>query len=558
MQLIAAQIEKFLAGLPRGALAAVLVAMTLFAVAPAFTSLPPVDRDEARFAQASKQMLETRDFVDIRFQDGPRYKKPAGIYWLQAAAVSLTGQAGDRTIWKYRLPSLAAALLAVLLTARIAAIFGGILPGLWAGALMAGVFVMVGEAHLATTDAALLAAILGAQSVLAGLYVRARAKRFGPEAAIPVAPGEAVLFWASLAASVLIKGPVGIMVVGFTALALALAHRRAAWLGALRPWWGGAGFLLLTMPWFIAISVRSHGAFWAAALGHDLLGKVVSAQESHGAPPGSYLAALWVTFFPASVALALSLAALWRARRLPGLAFAAAWVGPSWIVFELSPTKLIHYVLPLYPGLALAVALVWASLVAVRPRAWQWVAGAVVAAIPPVILGALGILAARLGPVPYLPLAAGGALLGLGGWLGASALRHGQASAAIFGLWIMGVGFAAGSLSALARVPALWPARVIAAQAQGRGICPVRPIVTDGYDEPSLVFLAPGSERATTPAGVAKAMAADPCVLGVVSDTGAFMGAAQALSIAPRKRMTLQAFNIGSGRPVTLNLFTRP
>ncbi|MGO9543748.1 MAG: ArnT family glycosyltransferase, partial [Rhodomicrobium sp.] len=55
---------------------------------PGIASLPPTDRDEARFAQASKQMLETGNYVDIRFQTEARYKKPIGIYWLQSAAVT--------------------------------------------------------------------------------------------------------------------------------------------------------------------------------------------------------------------------------------------------------------------------------------------------------------------------------------------------------------------------------------------------------------------------------------------------------------------------------------
>src|SRR6202020_3415011 len=54
---------------------------------PGFFNIPPIDRDEARFAQAAKQMVESGDFVDIRFQDEVRYKKPVGIYWMQAAAV---------------------------------------------------------------------------------------------------------------------------------------------------------------------------------------------------------------------------------------------------------------------------------------------------------------------------------------------------------------------------------------------------------------------------------------------------------------------------------------
>ena len=66
---------------------AVLVLASLLAFLPGFFQIPPTDRDEARFAQATKQMLETGEYVDIRFQDEVRYKKPVGIYWLQAGVV---------------------------------------------------------------------------------------------------------------------------------------------------------------------------------------------------------------------------------------------------------------------------------------------------------------------------------------------------------------------------------------------------------------------------------------------------------------------------------------
>src|SRR5581483_2748339 len=67
---------------------AMLVVVALLTFLPGFFQIAPVDRDEARFAQATKQMVETGDYVDIRFQDEVRYKKPVGIYWLQAAAVN--------------------------------------------------------------------------------------------------------------------------------------------------------------------------------------------------------------------------------------------------------------------------------------------------------------------------------------------------------------------------------------------------------------------------------------------------------------------------------------
>ena len=70
--------------LRRRSLAAFLPALSFL---PGFFNIPPIDRDEARFAQATKQMIETGDYVDIRYQDEVRYKKPVGIYWLQAGVV---------------------------------------------------------------------------------------------------------------------------------------------------------------------------------------------------------------------------------------------------------------------------------------------------------------------------------------------------------------------------------------------------------------------------------------------------------------------------------------
>ena len=98
----------------------VLVVAALLNILPGFFAIPPTDRDESRFAQATKQMLESGDFIDIRFQETTRYKKPVGIYWLQASVVKTAQALGMRdavtTIWLYRIPSLLGAVGAVLLT----------------------------------------------------------------------------------------------------------------------------------------------------------------------------------------------------------------------------------------------------------------------------------------------------------------------------------------------------------------------------------------------------------------------------------------------------------
>src|SRR2546423_2946064 len=93
-----------------------LCLLCLVLYAPGLAAIPPLDRDEARFAQATRQMVETGDFVRIRFQDEARNKKPVGIYWLQAAAVAAFSSPTSTAMLPYRLPSALGDTAAVLLT----------------------------------------------------------------------------------------------------------------------------------------------------------------------------------------------------------------------------------------------------------------------------------------------------------------------------------------------------------------------------------------------------------------------------------------------------------
>jgi 4-amino-4-deoxy-L-arabinose transferase-like glycosyltransferase len=157
-----ATLARLFAG--RWGLAAVL-ALTLALALPGFFSLPPVDRDEVLFSQASAQMLASGDLIDVRFADQPRYKKPVGIYWLQAAAAALTGH--PEAIWSYRLVSLAGALASVSLTFGIARRLMPPDRAALAALMLAACLILGAEARLAKTDAMLLATVLMGQWVLA-------------------------------------------------------------------------------------------------------------------------------------------------------------------------------------------------------------------------------------------------------------------------------------------------------------------------------------------------------------------------------------------------------
>ncbi|HEY8332487.1 MAG TPA: phospholipid carrier-dependent glycosyltransferase, partial [Tardiphaga sp.] len=264
---------------------------------PGFFNIPPIDRDEARFAQATKQMVETGDFVDIRFQDEVRYKKPVGIYWLQSAVVETATKLGlpraEVRIWLYRVPSLIGAIGAVLLTYWTALAFVTQRGAVLAGLIMCSSVLLGVEARLAKTDAMLLLTVVAVMGALARIYLPWQR---GEEPARK-SWGEPAIFWTALAVGILIKGPLILMFVGLTILTLAILDRSAAWLWRLRIGWGVLWLLLLVLPWFVAIYLKSGESFFSNSLGGDMLSKL-AAQESHGAPPGAYFLLFWVTFWP--------------------------------------------------------------------------------------------------------------------------------------------------------------------------------------------------------------------------------------------------------------------
>ena len=363
---------------------AFLAAISLAVFLPGFFTLQPMDRDEPRFAQATKQMLETGDFVSIRFQDEARNKKPVGIYWLQAAFVA-TGEAlgvadAREQIWLYRLPSLFGAIGAVLATFWAALAFVPRRSALLAGALLASTLLLGVEAHLAKTDAVLCATVVLAMGVLARLYLN-RSLKFR----------HALMFWGAMALGILIKGPIAPIVPLLAVCVLGFREGSVRWLAPLRPLMGLGIILAVAAPWFVLIAIKTQGAFFSDAVGGDMLSKVAGGQESHGAPPLTYFALFWVTAWPLAPLVLLATPAIWAARKSPAALFLLAWVIPSWIMFELVPTKLPHYVLPLYPALAILAAK-YVSGAAASRGGYLPLAAAILMALVAVVIGGAALL----------------------------------------------------------------------------------------------------------------------------------------------------------------------
>ncbi|MDA1308110.1 MAG: glycosyltransferase family 39 protein [Proteobacteria bacterium] len=563
--------------------AALLILLCLTLYLPGLSVIPPLDRDEARFAQASKQMVETGDYVDIRFQETPRYKKPVGAYWLQAASAQILSPDDPSAIWAYRVPSVIAAIVAVLLTHALALLFLTEAAALLAAALLASSFLLTAEAHMAKTDALMLATVLAAQYGLARAYCGA------------AGPRTWLVFWLGIGFGLLIKGPVPPLIAGLTALSLVIADRRAGWLMHLRPLIGLPLALIIVMPWIVAVQLRSGGAFLQSSVGGDLLPKLFGAMESHGAWPGYYLLLIMLTFWPGSLLVWPALAGAWRTRTEPAVRFLLAWLVPAWILFELVPTKLPHYVLPLYPALAILAA-AWVSRFATAnapvlrkpaslPRgtgvfsvlwllAGLAIAGGAAAlpviAVEPVeaIEGWMNNLstverlagqvfqALRLAPQAFLaaPMAALTAILA-----SAMMLRRRPRAAAM--CCILG---AALFLPALAHLTAPALTRVfvsprITAAVDRLGQEGRRDLLAVGFHEPSLVFLAGTQTNLTSPQTAARDLAERPAAIAAVArrHQEEFRAETAKLGVATTVHETISGLNYSTGRPVIIDIISR-
>lgn len=318
-------------------------------------SLPLMDRDEPRFAEASREMLASGDWAVPRLNGQHRFDKPPLIYWMQAACIRWLG----RNEAAVRLPSVLCALLSAAATGAWAARMGTRRAGAWAAIILMTTPQFFVHAHLAVAD---MAMILG--FVVAGWC--------GWEL---LQPGRRTLledgwFWgwlAALAWGFLAKGPVAWLPVVPFAWARWSLSRAAAPEVRLPPIRardaivGMAVVLAVVGAWGIPALARTHGEYWNVGIGKHVVERSVGVMEGHGLKGflgyvGSlpfYLVAFPIGFLPWSPWLFQRLRACrpWPSHDMSGR-YVLGGVALVFVVFTLVRTKLPHYTLPAFPWLA--------------------------------------------------------------------------------------------------------------------------------------------------------------------------------------------------------------
>ncbi len=339
-----------------------------------------IDETEPLFAEASRQMLLTGDWITPFFNGETRFDKPALIYWCQAIAYSIMGV----NEWAARTPSVLAAMGVIALAfytvqwhftkkdelEQVTNLPRRYLTAALAAALMALNPEMIVWGRTGVSDM-LLTGCIGS-TLLCFFLGYAQNNR-----AIVIANWQFPNQWylasyVLIAGAILTKGPVGIVLPGLIMIAFALYVGKfwQIW-REMRPILGMVIVLVLSLPWYILVTWRNGWNFINAFFVYHNIERFTEVVNGHSAPWYFYFLVVLLGFAPYAVYIPESLVRLklwqrsyWlqkeRSQHL-GL-FVSLWFLGVFGFFTISVTKLPSYVLPLMPAAAILVALSWSDL----------------------------------------------------------------------------------------------------------------------------------------------------------------------------------------------------
>ena len=335
-----------------------------------------VNPDEGRYAEVPREMVASGDWITPRLNDIKYFEKPALQYWATAAAYSLFGEHQ----WTARLWSALTGFLGVLMVFFTGRRLFGADAG-WYAALVLGsslLWVLVG--HVNTLDMGV--SFLLSAAVCAFLLAQHDAAKERARSRWMLAA------WAALALALLSKGLIGLVLPGAALFLYILIERDWRLPGRLRLVAGITLLLALTLPWFVAVSL-ANPEFFRFFFIHEHFERFLTKQHGRYEPPYYFIPVLLAGMLPWTLTLIDALARAWKRdpqQRFQVRRFLFLWAAVVFVFFSASNSKLLPYILPMFPALAL---LIGARLTQLGARALAWqalpaaLAGIVVLALVP-------------------------------------------------------------------------------------------------------------------------------------------------------------------------------
>lgn len=355
--------------------------------------IPLIEPDEGRYAEIPREMLERGDFITPLLNYVKYFEKPPLHYWLNAVSMGLFGQ----NEFAARFPGALMGLLTVLLTYHVGRTLFDRRAGMLAALILGTSTGFLVQARLDITDMT-LTCTLSASLACFILAIREGERRKGLYYH---------LFYICAALAVLAKGLIGMVFPGAIIFLHLLSSRRWGLLREMRLATGIPLFLLVAAPWFIAVSLRNP-EFARFFFIHEHFERFTTKAHGRYQPLWFFIPVLVGTMLPWSFFIPAALKDLWEERRDKGnnaRLFLFLWFAVIFLFFSKSNSKLIPYILPVFPPLALLMGRTFAKAFdgEFRPlKVTSYLLGGVLA-----IAGAGLSLYPHLAPRPEIGAAAG-------------------------------------------------------------------------------------------------------------------------------------------------------
>ncbi len=294
------------------------------------------ESSEARYAEVAREMTATGNYLSPQMDYIYHFTKPPLAYWFTVAGYKLFGI----NTFGARFFLALAAIAVLLLTARIFAVGLGSGTGLTAAALLFFSIEFFALGKIVTTDMYLTLWIT------LGLFLWSLR-----EAGKLSERNFRLLFGVAAALGFMTKGPVPLLFWAVVLVPYSLMEDRGRSLKALLSPWFWTPFLLLGLPWFVAVG-SVHPGLLSYLLTHESAGAAYSAKRFHPGPWYYYIPILLAGTFPWCIVL------IGRWRRLidKEVRLWLLWAAAPILVWSIFPAKLPTYILPTMPAWALLAA----------------------------------------------------------------------------------------------------------------------------------------------------------------------------------------------------------
>ncbi|MDC1315891.1 glycosyltransferase family 39 protein, partial [Alphaproteobacteria bacterium] len=302
---------------------------------------PVIDRDEARYAQTSFQISESNNFINLKFDETLRLKKPPGIYWIQFASYKIFNNFFDKEIWMFRIPSLLSFMLLLFFTHKLARLLFYDLNTMIPLVALAGTIIVIFESIQATTDMA-----YAAFSIMSLFFFIKCFKKENNYSHI--------FFIISSLIAMLIKGPLFLVIIGVT-LFFKLSDFSISNKKKIMQLSNLSIVVLSSIFLGILYNILTDGQFFQQSLIKDFSEKIITSQESHGGIFGYYFLGSFLIVFPIYPLFIIGIfynlfkKINWDRNLLMILTTIFLFI----LLLEIIPTKLPHYILPVIPLMAI-------------------------------------------------------------------------------------------------------------------------------------------------------------------------------------------------------------